>query len=46
MEDKITGVDRGQKLTGIGHIVFMDVEVTQNYRGSRTGVREKEGAQG
>lgn len=46
MEDKITGVDRGQKLTGIGHIVFMDVEVTQNYSGSRTGVREKEGAQG
>ena len=46
MEDKITGVDRGQKLTGIRHVVFMDVEVTRNYRGSRTRVREKEGAQG
>lgn len=46
MEDKITGVDRDQKLTGIGHVVFMDVEVMQNYRGSRTRVREREGAQG
>lgn len=45
-EDNIAGGDRGQKLTGIGHVFFMDVEVMQNYKGSRTGVREKEGAQG
>lgn len=31
--------------TGTGH-VFTDVEVMQNYKGSRAGAREKEGAQG
>lgn len=29
-----------KKLTGIGHIVLMDIEVTQNYKGSRIGERE------
>ena len=46
VEDKITGEDRGQKLTGTGHVFFTDVEVMQNYKGSRAGAREKEGAQG
>lgn len=45
MKDKITE-DRGQKLTGTGHVFFTDVEVMPNYKGSRAGAREKEGAQG